>query len=209
MNNKNLIVQRFGDLTVIRKYGSANNRTVWECQCECGKTALVNTHSLTSGNTKSCGCKKYGGRFLHGEATNQTRLYRIWAAMKARCTNRNHAAFRLYGAKGVKVCDEWQKFEAFRDWANKHGYSATLTIDRIDSNGDYEPQNCRWVTQKVQSNNTSRNHYVEAFGKKLTIAQWANESMIPSRTIWARLNVLKWSNEDAVSIPVKRRRYDE
>lgn len=129
-----------------------DNRIIWKCLCECGRTAYVDTHSLTTGNTKSCGCKKYGGRRTHGEAASQTRLYRIWAAMKLRCNNKNNIGFHRYGGKGIKVCDEWNTFEVFRDWAMSNGYSDELTIDRIDSNGDYVPENCRWVSYKVQIN---------------------------------------------------------
>lgn len=201
---KDLIGRCFGHLTVLEQCGRKNNRIMWRCQCDCGNTTEVNTHSLTSGNTKSCGCKKYGGRLSHGEAkSGQTRLYRIWSAMKGRCTNKNNIGFHLYGGKGVKVCEEWQQFEPFRDWAVSHGYTDELTIDRIDSNGDYTPENCRWTTYKVQSNNTSRNHYVTAFGETMTISQWSEKFGVPERTIAARLNLLGWCEEEAVSTPVR------
>ena len=198
-------------LTVIERVGSTNdNRALWRCQCECGGFTNVDTHSLTDGNTRSCGCRKYGGRLTHGEAKDgQTRLYRIWSAMKMRCNNPNNVNYYLYGGKGIKVCDAWNDFNHFRDWAINNGYSDELTIDRIDSNKDYCPSNCRWVSYKIQSNNTSRNHYVTANGKTLTISQWSDETGIPSRTIAARINVLGWEPQDAVSIPLRRKRCDK
>lgn len=205
---KDLTGKRFGHLIVLVRCGSKNNRTVWACRCDCGNIIEVDTHSLTSGNTKSCGCKKYGHYFTHGETKEgQTRLYRIWSAMKGRCTNKNNARFYLYGKKGIKVCEEWQRFEPFRDWAVSNGYTDELTIDRIDYSGDYTPENCRWTTYKVQSNNTSRNHYVTAFGKTMTISQWSDRSGIPDRTIAARLNLLGWCAEAAVSKPVRGARH--
>lgn len=202
---KDLSGKKFGHLTVIAQHGKKDNRIIWKCLCECGKTAYVDTHSLTTGNTKSCGCKKYGGRRTHGEAASQTRLYRIWAAMKSRCNNKNNIGFHRYGGKGIRVCDEWNTFEVFRDWAMSNGYSDELTIDRIDSNGDYVPENCRWVSYKVQSNNTSRNHYVTAFGDTKTISQWSDRFGVPERTIAARLNLLGWDTESAVSTPTRGR----
>lgn len=200
---KDLIGKKFGSLTVIERCGSKNNRAMWLCKCECGNQTIVDTHSLTSGNTKSCGCKRYGGRFLHGEAKTKSRLYRIWAAMKSRCTNPKNISHASYGGKNIKVCMEWQRFEPFRDWAMSNGYADNLTIDRISSDGNYEPSNCRWATYKTQGNNTSRNHYVAAFGQKLTISQWSDKLGVPDRTIAARINLLGWNAEKAVSMPVR------
>lgn len=204
---KDLTGKQFGYLRVIKPGGSKNNRVVWVCECECGNIATITTQSLTTGNTKSCGCHKYGGRLSHGESRNsQTRLYRIWSGMKNRCTNETHIGFHLYGGKGIKVCEEWKSFENFRDWANKNGYNDSLTIDRKDSSKDYEPENCRWVSYKEQSNNTNRNHYIEAFGETKTISEWSDVYGVPQKTIAARVNLLEWSSEDAVSVPVRGRR---
>ena len=201
--SKDLTGQKFGYLSVVKRIGSRNNRTMWECKCDCGNYTIADTHSLTSQNTKSCGCRKYGGRLSHGGANSHSRLYRIWAAMKSRCANPKNISFPAYGGKGVQVCAEWTRFEPFRDWARSNGYADNLTIDRINSEGDYEPTNCRWTTYKVQSNNTSRNHYVTAFGETLTISQWADRFGISDRTIAARINLLGWDAEDAVSKPVR------
>lgn len=198
--------KRFGHLTVICRSGSKNNRTLWECRCDCGVTAFVDTHSLSTGNTKSCGCQKHRGRTIHGQAAgNQTRLYRIWAAMKKRCKNPSNTNYDHYGGRGIRVCGDWNDFIPFRDWALANGYTDSLTIDRIDPNGNYEPKNCRWVTYAVQENNTTRNHYVEAYGKRMTVSQWACETGFPYKTLVTRLNLLGWSGEAAVTIPIGRR----
>ena len=207
---KNLTNKKFGHLQVIGSVGSKNCRMVWACKCDCGNIIEVDTHSLTTGNTKSCGCYKYGGRLTHGEARkSQTRLYRIWSGMKSRCTNESHISFHLYGGKGIKVCEEWQSFEVFRDWANANGYNSALTIDRIYSTKDYEPNNCRWATYKKQSNNPSRNHYITAFGDTKTISEWSEVYGVPQRTIAARVNLLGWCPEDAVSISTRGGRKHE
>lgn len=205
MKSKNLLNQRFSSLLVVSKAGTKNNRVIWNCQCECGRSVIVDTHSLTTGNTKSCGCKKYGNRVTHGEAKSnkQTRLYRIWAGMKNRCNNESHIGYAYYGAKGIKVCDEWNDYEIFKGWALENGYADNLTIDRIDNQKGYCPENCRWATYKTQCNNTTRNHYVTADGQTLSISQWAERNNLPCRTIAARLNLLGWSPEEAVMTPLR------
>lgn len=113
---------------------------------------------------------------------SHTRLHNIWLGMRQRCEKPNCSGYWKYGAKGIKVCDEWQNFETFRDWAFANGYSESLTIDRIDSLGNYTPENCRWVTQKVQQNNRSNNVYLTYNGVKKKLEDWAKEVGM-SRTV--------------------------
>lgn len=178
--NKDLTGQKFGHLSVVKRNGSKNNRAMWECKCDCGNQTIVDTHSLTSQNTKSCGCQKYGGRRSHGEASSHSRLYRIWAAMKNRCANPKNISFSAYGGKGIQVCAEWLKFEPFRDWARENGYTDSL----------------------------SRNHYITAFGETMTISQWADRFGVSDRTIAASINLLGWDAESAVSKPVRGGRHE-
>lgn len=123
-------------------------------KCFCGKEFETRTASVNNGKTKSCGC-------LKGETHNEagTRLYRTWQSIKRRCLNPNAKDYLHYGGRGITVCDEWRdSYTAFKTWANANGYQQDLTIDRIDSSGNYEPNNCRWATKSVQSRNTKRIH---------------------------------------------------
>ena len=151
----NKIGRKYGRLTVIKRVDNArqpNGKTQvqWLCKCTCGKTIVVRSTSLNSGNTKSCGCAM--NKPKHG--LSKTRLYRIWNAMKNRCNNPNNYGYKNYGGRGIKVCDEWNKdFLEFYNWAINNGYKENLSIDRINNNGNYEPNNCRWATSKEQMAN--------------------------------------------------------
>ena len=120
----------------------------------------------------------------HGES--KTRLYRIWKDMRRRCRNANRTDYCLYGGRGITVCEEWQNYETFRDWAKENGYSDSLSIDRIDFNGNYEPSNCRWVTLNAQSSNTRQNVFVEINGEVKTLSEWANYAGLPASTVFTR-----------------------
>ena len=193
--------QRFGRLTVIERVENDKQRRVrWLCQCECGNAVAILAKSLRSGNTKSCGCisKENPPRSTHGQA--HTRLFRIWCSMKTRCKNPSQDSYSRYGGRGITVCDEWQRFEPFAEWANANGYCDGLSIDRIDVNGNYEPGNVRFVSMKIQQNNRSNNHYITFQRKTQTIAQWAEELNMNARLINCRL-FRGWSAEEALTIP--------
>lgn len=151
--------QKFGYLTVIRPIGSRWGHSLWECKCDCGTVCERTSNQLTQNKNVSCGCMtslaQHNARYLHG--CTGTRLYRIWKVMKTRCNNPNISYFKYYGGKGISVCEEWiNSFETFKEWALSHGYSDTLTIDRINGDGNYEPDNCRWVTMTVQNRNKKK-----------------------------------------------------
>lgn len=162
-NYIDLTGQRFGKLVAIKHIGYNNKHlTLWLCQCDCGNTTKVTTSDLRSGHSKSCGCRKYGG--------GNRRLYHVWHTVKRRCEDENDKSYQYYGAKGVKLCNEWHDYNIFREWALSHGYNENAsqwecTLDRINPYGNYEPQNCRWIPMSEQNKN-KRIHYKKEMEEK-------------------------------------------
>lgn len=221
MKKENLIGQVFGRLTVIdeaprKKLPCGDFHTMWKCKCECGNIVIVNASNLKRGITKSCGCLRTelesSRATTHGFTKNYQveRLYKIWSAIKLRCYNRNHKSYQNYGARGITVCDEWRKdYCAFRNWALENGYDESAkfgdcTIDRIDVNGPYSPENCRWANAIEQQNNTRKNHFITYNGQTKSIAEWARETGIASDTIYQRIGKLGWDPVDAITKPMRK-----
>lgn len=180
MGKLDITGERFGRLIVVSSAGhNHRGRTQWFCHCDCGNDVKVTTGRLRSGTTRSCGClyrQVVGNRTRkHGEsygAHRRTRLYVIWTNMRQRCANPKNKSFKNYGGRGIRVCKEWDSFESFRDWAHAHGYSDDLTIDRVDNEAGYSPENCRWVSRFVQANNKSNNHSITFRGISKNESQW-------------------------------------
>ena len=189
--------QKFGRLLVIERvypsdgenYSKEKCRATWKCRCDCGKETIVTGKHLRSGNTKSCGCihkeilekRNYETAKHHGR---DDRLYQFWQSMIRRCEKENHPAYKYYGGRGITVCSEWHTYSVFREWAISNGYERSAqqwdcTLDRRNTNDSYNPDNCRWVTMKVQANNRRNNRIVEGFGEKHTISEWANMFGVP------------------------------
>lgn len=179
-NFKDISGQRFGKLTAIKlSHQAKRRRTFWLCLCDCGKYTTVDLSHLTSGHTKSCGCANIERirnlNLKHG--LSNSRLWRCYHNMRTRCYWTRSKEYKYYGERGIKVCDEWINpetgFETFYAWAMKNGYKEDLTLDRINTNGNYEPSNCRWVDLYTQANNKRTTRYVSVNGEVDTVARWS------------------------------------
>lgn len=205
---EDLTGQRFGRL-IVRGPSSRieYGKRFWICDCDCGNVVEQETGRLKSPKgPKSCGClhsemlaernrstAKYGG-----DSTNENkRLHQIWSGMINRCTSESNWSYDNYGGRGIIVCDEWHNWQVFKQWALNNGYEDHLTIDRINTNGNYEPGNCRWTTQKVQANNTRSNKYLTYQGRTQTLSQWCDELGLDYHRTKARLNACGYSIEEA------------
>lgn len=194
--------QKFGKLTAIKLV--AHKPVRWECMCDCGKLHIASTSNLITGQVKSCGCNNKVGNPKHNQC--YTRVYRIYAKLKRRCYVKDDIAYPRYGGRGIIMCDEWKEsFQNFADWAYSHGYDDSLSLDRIDNNGIYEPSNCRWADNFQQANNKRNNNVYTYNGKTQTLAEWCRELDLAYGTIWYRLRI-GWSFEKAISVPVNYRR---
>lgn len=183
--------RRFGRLVVLERAQNRGHHTCWLCQCDCGNKKTVYGTALGAGLTKSCGCfnveKMLSRTVTHG--MTRSRLYREYSSMKRRCTNPNVRDYCRYGGRGISVCSEWlNSFEAFRDWAISAGYQEDLSLDRVDVNGNYCPENCRWITMDAQANNKRTSRFITYNGKTLTVAQWSKATGIKKETLYGRLN---------------------
>ena len=201
--------KRYGRLVVLRDAGrNLRQNVLWECQCDCGNKCVVEGGLLRSGNTKSCGCLRVDWPKEHLVTHGMNRkgrphpLYRVWTGMKTRCTNSNESSYKNYGGRGIAVCDEWQEFEPFMEWALTNGYKHGLEIDREDNDGDYTPENCRFVTSAMNARNKRNNHHVTINGKTMLITDWAKVTGISRFVLHYRLSA-GWAEKDLLA-PVGR-----
>lgn len=181
---KDLTGQRFGRLTVIKQaLPKRKTYSEWICLCDCKTIKTIACRALLKGATVSCGCYKR----KHG--CSKTRLYNIYISIKKRCYKPYEKQYKYYGGRGIEMCKEWRdNFTNFRDWALLHGYNNDLEIDRIDVNGHYCPENCRWVTILEQANNKRNTIYIEHDGQRKTLRQISEESGIAIQFVRNRYN---------------------
>ena len=199
----------FGRLTVVRPSTTVTRVTRWECICDCGSTVIIATDSLRQGNTKSCGCQKKElarermCKTMTTHGATGTHVYRIWSQMWQRCTNPNNKKYALYGGRGIAVCTAWEEFGAFAyDMGPRP--SPAHTLDRIDSNGNYEPGNVRWATQTEQQNNRRNNRVLVVNGESVTLAELGRMCGMKPALIGQRIDRDGLSVEEAVSKRVVR-----
>lgn len=202
--------EKFGRWTVIQKAKKGKNgETQYLCRCDCGTEKVLRRSSLTSGNSRSCGCLSremaHDRGITHGES--QSRLYRIWAGIIQRCCNdRARYEWDKYGGRGISICEEWRdSFEVFRDWSLANGYEDNLTIDREDNNGPYAPWNCRWATTYEQKNNKRTSKRISYNGETGTVREFADKYGLAYSCLYGRLEA-GWDIERALLTPSKGRK---
>jgi len=208
MKLTDLTGKRFGRLVVVAMVGpyKRGHSMWWFVRCDCGKEKVVSGAKLTSGRTTSCGCyakeSLYKANVTHGDAFvgRVKRLYKIWLNMKARTSNPKTRSYPLYGGRGIKVCGEWwNRYESFRDWAKSTGYNDSLSIDRIDNDGNYEPSNCRWASNKEQCRNRRSNRLLTIGGETQTMIEWSIKRGINYKKVHSRLKA-GWAPERALEL---------
>lgn len=192
--------KKFGRLKVKEFKGINDKRQAeWRCECSCGNQTTVTTANLKFGKVKSCGCLQEDRATKHN--MSGTRPYRIWLGMKSRCDNPDAWNYERYGGRGISYVDRWKSFENF--WADmKDGYSDDLTLERIDNNKDYGPDNCKWATVKEQARNKRNSVKLTYNGKTLNASEWAEKLGIPLKAIYARVNQ-GWDDKKTLATPIK------
>lgn len=197
--------QAFGRLSVINRADNKGGQVQWNCLCQCGGSITVSGANLRSGNTASCGCLRREVSVELGKSTKRhgmesTPTYRSWTSMKVRCSDKNHISFKNYGGRGITVCDSWLIFDNFL--ADMGVRPDGTTLDRKDTNGNYEPSNCRWASAVVQHRNTRLNKFFEFNGENITLAEISERYGVNISTLRARVRA-RWSIEDAVNKPLR------
>lgn len=179
--------KKYNRWTVIEKSKTKNGKTYWLCECECGKRKIVYGTSLRSGKSKSCGC--FNKEIVSKQkGLSTTRLYRIYKLVVKRCYDKTDKSYKYYGAKGVTVYNKWlNNFISFYNWSINNDYNDKLTLDRIDVNGNYEPSNCRWISEKEQHYNRTDNIYFTINNEQKCLSQLCEEYNMPYQTVWRRL----------------------
>ena len=208
-----LIGEKFGRLTVESRFGTnKRKRATWKCLCDCGNYVVAESNNLVSGNTRSCGCLKndiHRDRMLkHGYRHHP--LYKTWQNMKCRCGNKNSNSYKNYGERGIVVCDEWKNdFVSFKNWAISNGYkeqncalNTECTIDRINYNGNYEPNNCRFTNIKNQSKNKRNTIMIMYNNEKKPLVDWCMILGLDLKRTYQRIYNLGWEAKMALETPI-------
>ena len=196
---KDLTGQRFGKLIVINKDSNSTIRhPKWLCQCDCGQIKSIRASALVGGLTRSCGCLR------RETMDSKTRLYQIWKQIRQRALKHTSKS-EHYFDRGITMCDEWaNNFKSFKEWSLANGYNDNLSIDRIDNNKGYSPDNCRWATAKVQANNRSNNTYITINGETMSLSRWCDRLGVNRNTVSSYRRYHNLSYEDTIRYYIKK-----
>jgi len=200
MGRIDLTGKRFGRWLVLGySYTDKNKQSHWRCKCDCGTVKDVGGISLYQKTSLSCGCLNKEIITKHGMFGTPT--YKSWEGMLARCRKKNNIGYKSYGGRGITVCDKWLTFEGF--YEDMGDRPKDMTLDRIDNNGNYCKENCRWADRITQQNNKNNNHILSCHGKTQTLTQWSREVGLSKRVIGGRIRELHWPTEKALFTPLK------
>lgn len=217
MRSASLEGQVFGRLTVIKRAGSLRGVSCWLCKCSCGRERIVTRAHLKQGGTKSCGCYKReklienGQRSGIGERSRKhgdfgTKLYSIWAGVKRRCQNPNTKHYSDYGGRGIRLCDDWQDYINFKKWALASGYADGMSIERIDVNSGYCPENCKWIPRRDQALNRRSSIRLEYGNRSFTVKEAAEALGMKERTVMGRVE-RGWTAEQIFETKLLKNQY--
>ena len=173
----------------------------YHVKCDCGTGKIVRGSDLRSSSTVSCGCLRREKHTIHNQS--KTAIFRAWWGMKERCENAKHDSYKNYGGRGIAVCLRWQDFSNFH--ADMGDRPRGFSLDRIDNDGPYSPENCRWASPRQQCNNKRDNHYLEFRGRRMSFSEWERDLGLPRDILKQRINKCGWSVERALTAPVKKR----
>lgn len=201
--------KKYNKWTVLALDRIENRKSYWLCKCDCGTEKIIYGGSLKSGTSKSCGCFRKESMPKKANGLAKTRINNIYHSMKSRCNNKNVKRYKNYGGRGIKVCDSWNNnFLEFYNWAINNGYDDNLTLDRINVDGNYEPNNCRWVPLEKQFYNKTDNVFYIVEGKKKCLAELCKEYNMPYQTVRKRLERGKdILNALTTPIDIKKRKH--
>jgi hypothetical protein len=204
-----IIDSKFGRLTILKESDfKLHKRVSVVCKCECGNEIIATINSIMRGNTQSCGCIRIERNNNYKNGLRHHPLYTVWANIKQRCFNKKYPKYKDYGGRGIIMCEEWyNNFETFYNWCIINKWVKGLEIDRINNNGNYEPNNCRFVNRSVNMNNKRSNTIITFNNKTLTLAEWATGLNIPYGRLSQRINKLKMPVELAFSNEKIKRRF--
>lgn len=204
MRRIDLTGRRFGKLTVEGLASADKGILVWNCVCDCGNITLVRGNNLRSGAVQSCGCLKHKQSHNRTHGESQSKLYRHWRSMIYRCLSPKHKAYKWYGGRGITVCQEWQTYEGFRAWVLCTRPDESYTVERIDVNGNYSPENCTWIPMNEQANNRTSCIMISHNNRTQNLTEWCNEYGLDYKLVHNRLFKLGWDFEKAISTPVDK-----